>query len=155
MFRQIRLDERALEKEEAVEIVKKGSYGVLSTVGEDGYPYGVALNYAFYDGAICFHCAVEGHKVDNINFNEKVSFCVVTKSEVLSNKFDTDFESAIVFGKAAEVQEDIEKEKILMSFFEKYAPDHIEAGKNYLEKNYSATKVIKIVIDHITGKKRK
>jgi len=100
MFREIRLKDRLVNDEKAVEIITKDSYGVLSTIGEDGYPYGVPLNYTYFDNCICFHCAQEGHKLDNINFDNKVSFCVVTKSDVFGNEFDTDYESAIAFGKA-------------------------------------------------------
>jgi hypothetical protein len=41
MFRQIRLKDRAVNDEKAIQIITKCSYGVLSTIGEDGYPYGV------------------------------------------------------------------------------------------------------------------
>ena len=34
--------------------------------GEDGYAYGVPLNYVYVDNSIYFHCAKEGHKLDNI-----------------------------------------------------------------------------------------
>jgi hypothetical protein len=44
MFREIRLKDRAANDERTIEIIKSGSYGVLSTMGEDGYPYGVPLN---------------------------------------------------------------------------------------------------------------
>ena len=45
----MRRSERELSFEQAVEIMNSGSWGVLSTVGADGYPYGVPVNYA-YDG---------------------------------------------------------------------------------------------------------
>jgi nitroimidazol reductase NimA-like FMN-containing flavoprotein (pyridoxamine 5'-phosphate oxidase superfamily) len=61
MFREIRLKDRVVDDEKAVEIIKKGSYGVLSTIGADGYPYGVPLNYTYFNNCICFHCAQEGH----------------------------------------------------------------------------------------------
>jgi len=115
MFREIRLTDRVVNDEKAIEIITKGSYGVLSTIGEDGYPYGVPLNYTYFDNCICFHCAQEGHKLENINFNKKVSFCVVTKSDVLGNEFDTDYESAIAFGKATVVTDDSEKRNVLLS----------------------------------------
>jgi nitroimidazol reductase NimA-like FMN-containing flavoprotein (pyridoxamine 5'-phosphate oxidase superfamily) len=43
----IRRKDRALSEEEAFKILKAGEYGVLSTVGEDGYPYGVPVSYAY------------------------------------------------------------------------------------------------------------
>ena len=152
MFREIRLQDRVITDKKTIEIIKKGSYGVLSTIGEDGYPYGVPLNYTYSDNCICFHCANEGHKIENIDFNNKVSFCVVTKSDVLSNEFDTDYESAIAFGKATVITDDSEKENILLSVLNKYSADYLKAGSNYMKKHWDDTKVIKIKIEHLSGK---
>ena len=152
MFREIRLTDRVVNKKKAIEIIKKGSFGVLSTIGENGYPYGVPLNYTYFDNCICFHCAREGHKLDNIDFNSKVSFCVVTKSDVLSNEFDTDYESAIAFGKASVITDDSIKKEILVSLLNKYSADYLDAGKNYLKKYWDETRVVKIMIEHFSGK---
>ena len=152
MFKEIKLQDRAVNHDKALEIITKGSYGVLSTIGEDGYPYGVPLNYTFFDNCICFHCANEGHKLENIDFSNKVSFCVVTKSDVLSNEFDTDYESAIAFGKAGVVTDDAEKKDILLSVLNKYSANYLKAGNNYMKKYWDDTKVIKMEIEHLSGK---
>ena len=152
MFREIRLKDMAVNDEKAVVIITKGSFGVLSTIGKDGYPYGVPLNYTYFDNCICFHCAHQGHKLENINFNDKVSFCVVTKADVLGNEFDTDYESAIAFGKAIVITEDSEKKDILLSVLNKYSADYIKAGNNYMKKYWDETKVIKMKIEHLSGK---
>ncbi|MFL0197848.1 pyridoxamine 5'-phosphate oxidase family protein [Clostridium sp. WILCCON 0269] len=70
-----------------MEILINGEYGVLATNGEDGYNYATALNYVYINDKIYFHCATEGHKLDNIKVNNKVSFCVVGKTQVVPNKF--------------------------------------------------------------------
>lgn len=152
MFREIKLKENVLDDKETIEIIIKGSFGVLSTIGEDGYPYGVPLNYTYFDNCICFHCAQKGHKIENIDFNNKVSFCVVTKSDVLANEFDTDYESAIAFGKAVVVTDDSEKKDILLSVLNKYSSDYLKAGENYMKKYWDETKVVKIKIEHLSGK---
>jgi nitroimidazol reductase NimA-like FMN-containing flavoprotein (pyridoxamine 5'-phosphate oxidase superfamily) len=152
MFREIRLKENALDDKETIEIIKKGSFGVLSTIGEDGFPYGVPLNYTYFDNCICFHCAQKGHKIENIDVNNKVSFCVVIKSDVLANEFDTDYESAIAFGKATVVIDDSEKKDILLSVLNKYSSEYIKAGNNYMKKYWDETKVVKIKIEYLSGK---
>lgn len=152
MHREIRSKANALDNKKAIEIIIKGSYGVLSTTGEDGYPYGIPLNYSYWDECICFHCAQQGHKLENIDFINKVSFCVVTKSEILASKFDTDYESTVVFGTAIEVTENSEKNDILMSIINKYSADYVPVGKNYMKKYWDETKVFKIEINHLTGK---
>jgi nitroimidazol reductase NimA-like FMN-containing flavoprotein (pyridoxamine 5'-phosphate oxidase superfamily) len=152
MFREIRSKDNALDDKKAIGIIIKGSFGVLSTIDEDGYPYGVPLNYTYFDNCICFHCAQKGHKIENIDFNNKVSFCVVTKSDVLANEFDTDYESAIAFGKATVVTDDSEKKDILLSVLNKYSSEYIKAGNNYMKKYWDETKVIKINIEYLSGK---
>lgn len=152
MFREIKLKDNALDDKKTIAIIKKGSFGVLSTIGEDGFPYGVPLNYTYFDNCICFHCAQKGHKIENIDFNNKVSFCVVTKSDVLANEFDTDYESAIAFGKAFVVTDDSEKEDILLSVLNKYSSEFIKAGENYMKKYWDETKVVKIKIEYLSGK---
>jgi nitroimidazol reductase NimA-like FMN-containing flavoprotein (pyridoxamine 5'-phosphate oxidase superfamily) len=155
LFREIKLEERAIPKANAIEILKIGSYGVLSTVGDDGYPYGVPVNYTYADNCIYFHCGHGGHKLENIQFTEKVSFCVVTNSQVLASKFDTDFESVIAFGRAETVTDDSEKKGVLLSFIDKYSKDYPDAGNNYMKKYWDETSVLKIKIEHLTGKARK
>jgi nitroimidazol reductase NimA-like FMN-containing flavoprotein (pyridoxamine 5'-phosphate oxidase superfamily) len=152
MFREIRLKDRVVSDEKTIEIIKNGSFGVLSTIGADGYPYGVPLNYTYFDNCICFHCAQKGHKLENIDFNNKVSFCVVNKSDVLANEFDTDYESAVAFGKASVITDDSEKKDIMLSVLNKYSAEYLKAGNNYMKKYWDETSVVKIKIEHLSGK---
>lgn len=154
MFREMRKKERELKNEEAIEILNNNTYGILSTISENGYPYGVPLSYIYFNNAIYFHSAVNGHKLDNILNNNKVSFCVVGHTCTLPAKFSTEYESTIVFGRALEVFDD-EKNLALLEVINKYSPDYIKQGKEYIQKASNATKVIKIEIDHIAGKARR
>ena len=112
------------------------------------------VNYVYTNGSIYFHCAVEGHKLDNIKNNDKVSFCVVGPTQILPDKFSTKYESVIVFGRAIEVSGD-EKNRALLELINKYSPDYIEQGKEYIQKKNKDSKVIKIKTEHITGKGRR
>lgn len=138
----------------AVAILKTSDYGVLSTISQNGYPYGVPLSFVFIHNAIYFHSATEGQKLDAILNNSKVSFCVVGQTSILPDKFSTKYESVIVFGLAAEVFDD-EKNAVLLEILNKYSLDYIEKGKEYIKNASNATKVIKISIEHISGKARK
>lgn len=150
----MRRSEREIDKEQAIDLLQKGQYGVLSIAGENGYAYGVPLNYAYIDGSIYFHCAKEGNKLDNISFNNKVSFCVVGNTEPIAEKFSYRFESTIVFGKATEVFEN-EKETALIALIQKYSNEFYEKGVEYIKNSKSETKVMKISVEHISGKARK
>lgn len=154
MFREMRKKQREITEEESIEILNNGEYGILATIGENGYAYATPLSYVYYNNAIYFHCAVEGSKLDNIRYNEKVSFCVVGKTKVLADKFSTEYESAIVFGRASIVEKEA-KIGILTAIIEKYSPDFKKEGLEYIERASGATSVVKIEIDRITGKARR
>lgn len=151
MFRKLRKINYEIPKERVEELIKTTEYGVLSTVGEDGYPYAIPVNYAYINGNIYFHCAREGHKLDNISFNNKVSFTLVPYSKVLSEKFDSEYESVVIFGKAEEV---FDKEKIdgLLGLVYKYSPEYVEAGKAYIDRAQDKVRIMKISFDYVTGK---
>jgi len=154
ILKEMRRKDREIDRCESLEILTKGEYGIISTIGVDNYPYGLPLSYTYFNDSIYFHCAKEGHKLDNINHNEKVSFCVVGKTEVLRDKFSTKYESTIVFGKCVEVCGD-EKTEALSRLIDKYSPEFKIEGLKYIEKESDRTKVYKIEIDKITGKSRK
>jgi nitroimidazol reductase NimA-like FMN-containing flavoprotein (pyridoxamine 5'-phosphate oxidase superfamily) len=154
MERKIRRTDRALSEGETKSILEKGEYGILSTASLDGQPYGVPVNYSYTGNVIYFHCALEGHKLENLKENNRVSFCVTGKTEVLPEKFATKYESAIVFGKAFELADD-EKYNGLLEIVKKYSPGFLEEGRKYIKDAFHKARAFKIVIESIAGKSRK
>lgn len=153
MFIEMRRKDRALDNNDIAKILSDNAYGILATMGEDGYPYGVPISYVYSDNTLYVHGATQGHKLDNIFFANKVSFTIVGSTCVLPDKFSTNFESVIAFGKAVEVFDE-EKLAVLLEFINKYSPNFIEQGKEYIDKASRTTRVIKIGIEHITGKRK-
>jgi nitroimidazol reductase NimA-like FMN-containing flavoprotein (pyridoxamine 5'-phosphate oxidase superfamily) len=150
----MRRKDRMITDTETLSILEKGEYGILSTVSSDNEPYGVPLNYCLINECIYFHCAVEGRKIDNINNNPKVSFCVVGETEILPDKFGTNYESCIVQGLASELFGE-EKQLALEGLIHKYSKDFVSEGLKYIEKLKDKTRVFKISIESISGKARK
>ena len=97
-MKELRRKDREIPNDEALSILSSAEYGVLSTSSPGGIPYGVPLSFCLIDGSIYFHCAMEGRKIENIENNSTVSFCVVGATEVLPSKFGTKYESTIVSG---------------------------------------------------------
>ncbi|NLK42990.1 MAG: pyridoxamine 5'-phosphate oxidase family protein [Tissierellia bacterium] len=151
MFREMRRIEKLSSIDRAEEILTNGEYGVLSTIGENGYPYGVALNYVYMNNRIYVHSAKEGHKLDNIKFSSKVSFFVVSYSELIPNKFETYYDSVVCFGDAQQVEGE-EKDLALRKFIEKYSKEFMESGEKYISNMKDKTTIIRINILHKTGK---
>ncbi|KLU64124.1 pyridoxamine 5'-phosphate oxidase [Desulfosporosinus acididurans] len=155
MFREMRRKKQLLSEEETSEIIKAHSAGVLSVTGDDGYPYGIPISYAYIDGNLYFHCAKEGHKIDAIKRNDKVSFCVIDKDEVIQETFTTHFRSVVAFGRARILTEDIDRRAALESLVGKYSPDYMQEGQKEIEKDWSRVCVVEVKIEHMTGKAAK
>lgn len=154
MFKTMRKSAREIFNNDIEDILNTGEYGVLATTGENGYAYAVPLSYVYFNKCIYFHCAVEGNKLDNINYNDKVSFCVVGKTKVIPEEFSTEYESVIAFGTASFIYGD-EKKGALLAIANKYSPAFIEEGVQYIDRAISKTCVVKIQIDKVTGKARR
>lgn len=56
------------------DILTRCRVGRFATVGADGFPYIVPVNYVYWNGSIYFHCAREGEKMDNLRARPKVCF---------------------------------------------------------------------------------
>lgn len=151
MFKEMRRKDKQLSMEESIEVLKKSEIGVLSTICENGYPYGVPVNFVYFNNSVFFHCAKDGQKLDNIKYCDKVSFCATCDIELLPDKFDTNYKSVILFGKASETDES-EKKEVLLELIKKYSNNYMESGKDYIVKHNNSTKTYKIIIEHITGK---
>ncbi len=151
MFRDLRRADRRMDNSLMETILQNGDYGVMSCMGDNGYGYGVALNYVYYDNAIYYHCAYEGHKIDAIKNNDKISFLVVTKSSVIPDELRTHYESVIAFGIASLI-EGQEKADALYRIGDKYSKGFEDIVKDEIEKLFNSTCVVKIQIEHKEGK---
>lgn len=156
MFREVRRQNRVLEDKNRInELLNETEFGFLSLgAGENGYPYGIPLSYAYDEStnSLYFHCASEGHKLDAIAKNNKVSFCIVGVTKPIAEEFTTLYESVIVFGTANTELSDEEKRKALRLLVKKYSPGFEEIGEKYMDKSWDRTAVFRIEIEHITAK---
>lgn len=153
MFREMRNKKRQLDDAYIGKILGDGEYGFLATVGENGYPYSVPLSYVYLNNSIYFHSATEGQKLDNIKFNDKVSFSVVGKTKVLPGNFATIYESVIIFGKASFISGE-EKKQALIGIMNKYSAGFENKGLKYIDRAIDMTNIVRIEIEHATAKGR-
>lgn len=156
MFREVRRKNRILDSEERIEeLLTDSEYGFLSLGTEDnGYAYGIPISYAYDKDSrsLYFHCALEGQKIDLLRKDNKVSFCVVGKTEPIAEKFTTLYESVIVFGDAHLDLSEEEKRKALRLLVKKYSPGLEEMGETYMNKSWERTGTFKIEIKHLSAK---
>jgi nitroimidazol reductase NimA-like FMN-containing flavoprotein (pyridoxamine 5'-phosphate oxidase superfamily) len=154
MHHELRRTERGISDSEARDLLEWGEYGILSTCDSDGQPYGIPLSYCVLDNAIYFHCAVEGHKLDNLAANSRVSFCVVGATEVLPDQFATRYESVVVTGRATEAVGG-EKQLALEGLLTKYSAGFHKEGLEYIKSMEERTGVYRVTIEEISGKARR
>ena len=152
----MRRSKQQLTEAENIEILKQGTYGVLSVTGEDGYPYGVPVNYVYEDGKIYIHGANAGHKIDAVRRNPKVTFCVVDKSDVIKEEYTTRYRSVIAFGKARIVADEREilaaAEKLAIRFWPEDTKEHRD---RVIHNDIKVLGIIEIELEHVTGKQQK
>ena len=154
MFREMRRKNCVISIETAEKILRDGDYGVLALSGDDDYPYAVPINYALADGKIYFHSAKIGHKLDAIRRNDKASFCVVARHDVIAEEFTTYFTSAIAFGRIKLVEDSNDPDKLrgLELLADKYSSTASPARREKELSRLDALIVPVMTIEHLTGK---
>ena len=154
MFREMRRKNCVISTETAEKILREGEFGVLALSGDDGYPYAVPINYAVEGNKIYFHSAKVGHKIDAMKNNDKVSFCVVDKHEVIAEEFTTYFTSAIAFGRIRIVDDNDDPDKLrgLELLADKYSSTASDERRAKELGRLSALVVPVMTIEHLTGK---
>ncbi len=152
MFKTVRRRDRELAEGEARDILRRADHGVLATVGADGWPYAVPLNHVLSGNVIYVHCAAEGHKLENLAFEERVSYCAVASAKVMPSILSTLYESAVVFGRAALITDGEEKRKALTLLMARFSGEGPSKAEEALSRCGAEPRVIRIEIERITGK---
>lgn len=159
MFRPMRRIRQQISQEECAEILGRASSGVLGLHGDDGYPYTVPVSFVYQPGGdglgtIGFHCAKTGHKLDAIRRNEKVSFTVIDRDEVMPRERTTKFCSVIAFGRARIIEDEDGLRRAANAVGAKYSKGFEDLYMQETEETIRAGALccVEIVIDHMTGK---
>lgn len=152
MFRGMRRFKQELTKEECVNILMNEPRGVLSVIGEGGYPYGMVMNHWYHeaDGKLYFHGAKEGHKIDAIKSCDKVSYCVHDEGFRKEGEWALNIKSVIVFGRIRIVEDEEKMIEICMNLYRKF-DDNEDALKHELT-HLSRVMCLELTPEHMTGK---
>ena len=151
----MRRKDREMPRDFALAIADKCAYSVLATVNPDGSPYCIPLSMAREGEWLYFHCAKEGHKIDNLRYNNRVCVSCVGDVKAVPDDFSTEFESAIISGAASEITDREEKILALRLISERYTPGNMPAFDEAVRQSLDKTGVWKIHIDEISGKRKK
>ena len=144
---------QALSPEECVSLLKEELRGVLSVLGDDGYPYGLPINHYYNeeDGKLYVHSGMTGHKIDAFRRDDKASFCVYDQGYREEGDWALYIRSVIVFGKIEEVQDPEKIKEIARLLSLKFIQDeqHIQ---DEIDRSFAHTLMFALIPEHISGK---
>lgn len=153
MFREMIRKHQQIPQEECVEVLKTQPRGVLSVLGDEGYPYGTPINhwYSEKDGKIYFHSNMKGHRVDAMEKCDKASFCVYDEGFRREGEWALNIRSVVVFGRLKKVEDPAVALDFIRAMSAKFTDD-----TEYVEREIAAamdhTLCFVLEPEHITGK---
>lgn len=158
----IRRSDRAVEDETWIkDFLSRAAVGTMATTYND-QPF-INSNLFVYDAekhAVYIHTANVGRTRANIEQNPKVCFSIMAMGRLLpaeeALEFSVEYESVVIFGQAAIVEDRDEAMNALQALLDKYAP-HLKPGKDYrppVDDELKRTAVYRIDIDEWSAKKK-
>ena len=153
MFRDLVRKKQQLSPETCIELLKTEPRGVLSVLGDDGYPYGSPMDhyYCEEDGCIYFHCGRRGHRLDALRRCDRVSFCVYDQGFRREGEWALNIRSVVVFGRMEIIDDLDEVVRLITPLCRKFTDDEDYIRKE-LEGSAKATLLLKLTPEHICGK---
>ena len=153
MFRNMRRYKQQIPEEECIALLKNEKRGVLSVIGDDGYPYGIPLNHYYdeADGMLYFHGAKEGHKLDAIKACDKVCYTVFDKGYRRDGEWALNVKSVVVFGRMSLVTDEAKAAEICTALCRKFTDDE-EYLKYELQHSLPRVQCLQLTPEHISGK---
>lgn len=147
-----------LNDDEMKRILAEEEVGVLC-LSEHDKPYAVPISYAYLNGKIVFHCALQGRKLDILRQNNQATLVVFRHPDRVvphaEGRCEYRFESVLVFGYARIVEDVSERLQLLRQFQEYfYARLHIIDPKPLTEQAAKTCGCVEITIEEMTGRRR-
>jgi len=144
---------QALTERECVALLREQTRGVLSVLGDDGYPYGMPMNhwYCPEDGRLYFHSGKKGHRSDALRRCGKVSYCVTDQGFRREGEWALNVKSVIVFGRAEVVEDHQRALEVCRCLSRKFTDDEAYIDEE-IRRAGAGVMVFALVPEHISGK---
>jgi len=153
MFREMRRSKQMISEEVCKKVLREANRGVVSVIGDDGYPYGIPMDFIYdeNENRLYFHSAKEGHKIEAIRANDKVCFTTWDEGYKVDGNWEWNLNSVIVFGRATLIEDTQTTHDRVRKIAEKYYPDMAEAD-DLLERAMPRIQLWTIDIEYMSGK---
>lgn len=125
---QQRMKDHPLADEQIHALLSTSTVGTLATLDSDGAPYALPVHFVWEDGSIYIHGLPQGQKLDNIARDGRVSFTtcrmdgLVMPDNDIPCDVNTRYQSVVIRGTAALVEDDERKAAILRRIVAKHTP---------------------------------
>ncbi len=146
-----RKDKEITDSDAVASVIRKSTMCRLA-MSDDGQPYVIPMSFGFQDGAVYFHCAPEGRKIDILRKNPRV--CIEfdvdcrLKTGDAACKWGFQFQSAIAFGVAAFIEDAAGKRAALDIIMRQYSGETFTYPDSAIDKIV----VIRVAVTELTGK---
>jgi nitroimidazol reductase NimA-like FMN-containing flavoprotein (pyridoxamine 5'-phosphate oxidase superfamily) len=138
-------------------VLREATVGHLATVGPDGRPYVVPVNFVELEGRIYVHGPGRGRKIENIAADPRVCFEAAVEDGFLRGPAPCDtaalFRSVVAEGEARLAGDPGLAVRVLTAFTRKYAPEHPDPG--FEADRVARTHFIEVTVIRWTGRFRK
>ncbi len=153
MFRELARKKQELPKEECIRILQTETRGILSVHGENGYPYGMPMNHWFdpEDGAVYFHCGRSGHRLDALQKDARVSYCVCDRGVREEGEWAWHVSSVILFGEITVIDDQKLVREITAKLSRKFTQDEAYIRQE-IESYAAGTLLLRLDPVHMCGK---
>jgi nitroimidazol reductase NimA-like FMN-containing flavoprotein (pyridoxamine 5'-phosphate oxidase superfamily) len=146
-----RKDREITDKEIIEEILSKSDICRIA-IQDDDIPYLVPLNYGYNNGALYFHSASRGRKIELLKRNNRVAFEIEYSSEIIKEdipcKWSSKYRSVMGTGTIEILQDGKQIRDGLDIIMTHYG----HAQNTYDEAYFSRIVILKLTIENISGK---
>jgi len=125
---EIRISDRAMSEEDSAALLQRALVGRIGTVGADGMPYVVPMNFVYEQAGRRIHLHLgrqPGHLAENLKSSPKLCFEVDEPGPLIATgetacETDHVYESVICFGQGCVISDQAERTRIARLFVQKY-----------------------------------
>lgn len=149
----MRRKEKEIANKNEIEAIIYKSQVCRLGLADEGSPYIVPLCFGYQNNTLYFHSAREGRKIELLRRNNQVCFEFDIDTQIKTGEtacaWGMNYLSVIGYGTASFVDDPADKRKALDIIMSQYA----DGAFTYSDKTLKKTRVIKVEISSMTGKK--
>ena len=151
----MRRNDKEINDRKSMELILQEADHCMIGLSDNNNPYMVPMNFGFKDNNLYLHSSPEGKKIKILKANNKVSFGVQIKTEIVKNEkacnWGMNYMSVIGDGYAFFVENNNKKVEALNIIMSKYSDSETDTFE-YSETDLNNLSVIKVEIKELKGK---